>query len=76
MRTELLIFGMRSNTCREQVTDVLCAIHGVDEVVVSLVRSTAVVVHDAACAGSDLVGAVTGAGFGAVIGAGGGGHGS
>lgn len=65
MRTELLIYGMRANACRERVAEALRAIEGVGDVDVNLYRARAVVVHDALCTPARLAAAVTRAGFGA-----------
>ena len=67
VKTRLLISGMRSNACREQVGDALSGVDGVEDVTVSLVRSTAVVMHHRGCEGSALVRAVAALGFAATV---------
>ena len=59
----LLIVGMRDNSCREQVAEVLGRINGVQDVSVSLVRARAVVAHSSACQTAALVRAVEEAGY-------------
>jgi copper chaperone CopZ len=66
-RTELLIVGMRGNSCRELVAEVLTRVPGVRDVQVSLLRARAVVVREAGCKESELIRAVMEAGFGATL---------
>lgn len=62
-RTVLVITGMRDNSCRERIADVLGQIKGVRDVAVSLFRARAVVEHEPTCEASELVRAVEGAGY-------------
>lgn len=64
-RTVLLISGMRDSVCRERVVNALESVGGVREVLVSLFRARATIVHEAACDPADLVRAVVRRGYGA-----------
>lgn len=66
-RTVLAIMGMRDNSCRERVSEVLGGVKGVRSVGVSLIRARAVIEHEALCESADLVWAVVNAGYGATL---------
>ena len=65
--TALVIMGMRDNSCRERISDVLGRINGVVSVSVSLIRARAIVEHEPPCESAHLVWAVVNAGFGAAL---------
>jgi copper chaperone CopZ len=65
--TVLLIEGMMSNRCRENVAERLGSVSGVKDVQVNLIRASAVVVHESGCQPSELVAVVVQAGYGAVV---------
>lgn len=64
-RTALVIMGMRDNACREHIVGTLESVDGVKDVVVSLPRGRAVIVHEPSCDLEDLMGAIVRAGYGA-----------
>lgn len=66
-KTLLVIMGMRDNSCRERVSEVLGNVKGVRNVNVSLIRARAVVEHEAPCVAADLVWAVVNAGYDAAL---------
>ncbi len=59
--------GMRDNSCRERISEVLGSVKGVRSVNVSLIRARAVIEHEASCEPADLVSAVVNAGYGAAL---------
>ena len=61
----LLITGMRNNSCRERIAEVLGRVKGVKDVNVNLIRARAVVECVPPCTGERLVNAVMSAGYGA-----------
>jgi copper chaperone CopZ len=66
-RIVLLLTGMRNNSCRERIADVLGRVKGVKDVNVNLIRARAVVVCEATCSAAVLVDAVVAAGYGATV---------
>ncbi len=66
-RTVLVILGMRDNSCRERVSEVLGQVKGVRHVTVSLIRARAVVEHEPPCEAPELLRAVVNAGYGAEL---------
>ena len=66
-QTVLMIIGMRDNSCRERLVDVLEKLDGVTDVQISLMRARAVVTHQPSCDPADLVWAIVNAGFGAAL---------
>lgn len=63
----LMIMGMRNNSCRERVTEVLARVAGVKDVNVSLLRALATVLYESPCDPEQLVLVVVNAGYGAVL---------
>lgn len=61
-RIMLLLSGMRSNACRERLSDALRRVAGVKDVSVSLIRGSAVVLFTAPCNAAALIRAVKHAG--------------
>lgn len=59
--------GMRNNSCRERLSDVLGQIKGVMTVNVSLIRARAVIEHEPPCEPAELVWVVVKAGYGAAL---------
>ena len=66
-RILLLLTGMRNNSCREQIEDVLRQVKGVKEVNVSLIRARAIVECSPPCTTADLIQAVSMVGYGAAV---------
>ena len=66
-RTVLVILGMRDNSCRERVSEVLGQVKGVRHVTVSLIRARALVEHEMPCGPAELVQAVVEAGYSAAL---------
>jgi len=66
-RTVLVIEGMRSNDCREIVSEALESVDGVTEVYVNLYRICATVIHEPRCKAVDLIAVVESLGYSAVI---------
>jgi len=65
--TVLLITGMHSNQCREEIAAAIESVPGVKQVDVSLFRAAAAVMHDDACKSQELIQAVVAAGYGATF---------
>lgn len=63
----LEISGMRANSCRERLAEVLGRVNGVQDVNVSLIRARAVVVYTSPCEPVEIVRAVQRAGYGAAL---------
>ncbi|MFU8827993.1 MAG: heavy-metal-associated domain-containing protein [Phycisphaerales bacterium] len=63
----LKIMGMRNNTCRERIADVLRRVDGVQEAQVSLIRAEASVSYGPPCVPEQLVRAVIQAEYSAAI---------
>lgn len=63
----LLLIGMRSNSCRERVVEVLRRVNGVKDVSVSLIRARAIVLCGPSCGATDLLEAVKKAGYRATV---------
>lgn len=63
----LNVLGMRDNSSREHVTEVLARAEGVNEVSVSLIRASAVVLYLPPCEPRELVWALKTAGYGALL---------
>ena len=63
-RTVLLIAGLKGNGCRETVTSALERVPGVRNVLVSLYRSSATIVHEPTCNTGDLIATIHRAGYG------------
>ena len=61
--TVLLLQGMRDASCREVVATALESVSGVVEVDVNLFRGMATIVHDSGCELTNLLTAVSGAGY-------------
>ena len=66
-KTVLVIMGMRGNSSREHLAEVLSAVAGVRDVDVNLHRGRAAITHEARCTLEELVGAVLRAGYGAAL---------
>lgn len=66
-RIELLLTGMRSNSCREAIAEALKRVNGVRDVAVSLMRARAVVLCEPTCRTVELIKAVKAAGYGATL---------
>jgi copper chaperone CopZ len=67
VRTTLLVAGMRTPMCREQLAAALEGVPGVREVQINLYRAHAVIEHAPSCDRASLVRAVEKAGYGATI---------
>jgi copper chaperone CopZ len=63
----LNVMGMKSNSCRERVTEALARVDGVQEVWVSLVRAQAVVTYVSPCQQQAMKDAVARSGYGVSI---------
>lgn len=66
-KTLLHLTGMRGNRCRECVVAAVEAVAGVRDVSVNLFRASATIVHERHCSASDLVAAVSRAGYRAAV---------
>lgn len=65
--TLLLVSGLVDNRARERMVAAIGAVPGVQDVQVSLFRSSACVVHQAACPTERLIRAIEHAGFKATV---------
>ena len=63
--TALLIMGMKDNSCRETVAEVLAHVDGVGDVHVNLYRGRAIISHELHCKTAHLITAVARAGYSA-----------
>lgn len=62
-RMALNVLGMRNNSCRERIVEVLGQVEGVQDVSVSLVRARAVVAYEPPCEPATLIRAIEGVGY-------------
>ena len=65
--TKFLIFGMRSDRCREVLTNAVRAIEGVHDARVSLLHARAQVWYRPPCTSADVAWAIIAAGYGIVL---------
>lgn len=63
----MAIMGMRDNSCREHLIEILERLNGVKAVDVSLIRATVTIMHQSLCTVEDLMIAIRRAGLAAEV---------